>query len=159
MKLGATVHFLIALVWMFLSGNTTLGGLAIGLVAGFLLMAFFRQALGCQDYVRRVTAVLAFLKIFLQQVVSSNLRLVSAVLSPNAPSLRGRFISYSVEGLTEMEILLLCQCISLTPGTIVTELRKDGGELILHAFAVGEPDAIRQSLDEGLKHPILAFTR
>ena len=159
MTMGATVHFLIALVWMFLSGNTTLGGLAIGLFASFVLMAFFSQALGCQDYVRRVKAAVAFLGIYFLQVISSNLRLVRAVLRKDARSLRGEFMTYPIEGLSEFETLLLCQCISLTPGTIVAGQSDDKSQLILHAFASGSPDEIRHSLDEGLKRPILAFTR
>jgi len=159
MTMGATVHFLIALVWMFLSGNTTLGGLAIGLFASFLLMAFFSQALGCQDYVRRVKAAVAFLGIYFLQVITANLRLVRAVLRKDARSLRGEFMTYPIEGLSDFETLLLCQCISLTPGTIVAGQSEDKRQLILHAFGSGSPDEIRHSLDEGLKRPILAFTR
>ncbi|WP_169809613.1 Na+/H+ antiporter subunit E [Terrimicrobium sacchariphilum] len=153
------MHLLIALVAMFLSGNTTLGGLALGLVGGFALMALFRSALGCQHYIRRVVAVLAFGFIFLQQVVSSNLRLVGAVLRRDAGSLEGEYISYSVEGLTKLEVLLIAQCISLTPGTIVADKSADGRALILHTFASGSPEEIRNALDEGLKRPILAITR
>lgn len=159
MTLGATVHFLIALVWMFLSGNTTLGGLALGLAAGFALMALFQNALGCQSYIRRLIAAMAFLAHFLQQVISSNLRIARTVLRRDAGELKGEFLAYSIEGLTEIELLLLCQCISLTPGTIVAEKSTDGRELILHAFASGGPDQIRKSIDEGLKHRILSFTR
>lgn len=159
MTLGATVHLLIALVWMFLSGNTTLGGLALGLAAGFALMALFQNALGCESYVRRLVAALRFTVHFLMQVIYSNLRIARAVLRKDAGSLRGEFLTYSVEGLTDLELLLLCQCISLTPGTIVAEKSADGRELILHAFASGEPDEIRHSLDEELKRPILSFTR
>lgn len=156
---GAVMHLLIALVAMFLSGNPTLGGLALGLVGGFILMAFFRSALGCQSYIRRVMAVIAFGFIFLQQVVSSNLRLVGAVLRRDAGRLEGDYISYSVEGLTNLEVLLIAQCISLTPGTIVADKSDDGRALILHTFASGSPDEIRRALDEGLKRPILAITR
>ncbi len=93
---GAVMHLLIALVAMFLSGNPTLGG-SPSLVGGFILMAFFRCALGCQNYIRRVMAVITFVFIFLQQVVSSNLRLVGAVLRRDAGRLEGDYISYSVE--------------------------------------------------------------
>lgn len=159
MTLGATVHFLIALVWMFLSGNTTLGGLAIGLGAGFLLMAFFRKALGCQDYVRRVAAAISFIGKFTGEMVASNLRIARVALSREAGSLHGEFMVYSIEGLTDLETLLLCQCINLTPGTVVTEKCANNRDLILHTFASGTPDEIRRSLDQGLKRSILAFTR
>ncbi|HRJ71220.1 MAG TPA: Na+/H+ antiporter subunit E [Terrimicrobiaceae bacterium] len=156
---GASVHLLIALVWMFLSGNTTLGGLVLGLAAGFAMMALFRKALGCQDYIRRIQAALRFGASFLRQVAASNLRIAAAALRPDASRLRGEFFRYSVEDLTSAEIILLCQFINLTPGTVVAEKCPDTHELVLHAFASGTPEEIRRSLDAELKQPILEFMR
>jgi multisubunit Na+/H+ antiporter MnhE subunit len=68
-------------------------------------------------------------------------------------------MTYNVEGLSEFEILLLCWCISLTPGTAVADRNEDGRALILHAFASGEPDDIAQQLDHRLKNRIVEFTR
>lgn len=156
---GASVHFLIALVWMFLGGNTTLGGLAVGLLAGFAIMAIFRQALGCEDYIRRVVGLVVFLGCFLREIAISNVRVAQAVFRPAASQLQGEFLTYSVADLNDFETLLLSQCISLTPGTIVAEKSKDGREIILHSFASGSPDEIRSSIDRSLKQPLLAFTR
>lgn len=156
---GVVIHALIALVWMFLSGSTTLGGLVIGLLAGFALMALFQKALGCQNYIRRMLAVIGFAGNFLKEVVESNLRIARVALRRDAGELRGEFLAYPVGDLTDFEILLLSQCISLTPGTIVVEKNAGTHELILHSFASGSPDEIRRSLDEGLKRNILSFTR
>jgi len=155
----ATMHLGIALVWMFLSGNTTLGGLIAGLLGGFVMMNVFQSALGCGNYIRRVWAAGIFLGRFLLMIAASNLRIARAVLRKDAGAIRGEFLSYSVADLTPFETLLLCQCIGLTPGTIVAELSADKTTLVLHAFASGTPDEIRHSLDEELKHGILAFTR
>lgn len=155
----AVIHLVIALVWMFLSGNTTLGGLIAGLLGGFVLMKVFQNALGCRDYIRRVVAAGFFLGRFLLLIAASNLRIARTALRRDAGSIRGEFIPYSLEGLTSFETLILCQCIGLTPGTIVAQQSEDGATLILHAFASGTPDEIRHSLDEELKRGILAFTR
>jgi multicomponent Na+:H+ antiporter subunit E len=153
----APIHLIIALVWMFLSGNTTLGGLIAGLVGGFILMKVFQNALGCQNYIRRMVAAALFLGRFLLMIAASNLRIARAAVRRDAGSLRGDFIPYSIDGLTPFETLILCQCIGLTPGTIVAERSED--TLILHAFASGTPEEIRHSIDEELKRGILAFTR
>lgn len=156
---GTAIHILVALVWMFLSGNTTPGGFGIGLLAGFALMALFKKALGCQDYIRRMVALVLFGGRFLKQVVASNLRIARVALQKDAGKFHGYFMTYAIDGLTQIEILILCQCISLTPGTIVAEKSKDGRDLILHAFASGDAEEVRLALDEGLKRNILAFTR
>lgn len=156
---SAGIHLTVALVWMFLSGNTSVGGLVVGLLGGFAMMAFFQNALDCRDYIRRVLAAAVFLGKFLLLVAASNLRIARAVLQKNAGALRGEFLTYPIRGLTPLEVLVLCQCIGLTPGTIVADRSPDGEALVLHAFASGTADEIRRSLDEGLKQGILAFTR
>lgn len=159
MTQSTAIHLSVALVWMFLSGNTTVGGLAGGLLGGFAMMAFFQNALNCRNYIRRVLAACVFLGRFLLLIAASNLRIARAVLQKDAGALRGEFLTYRIAGLTPFETLVLCQCIGLTPGTIVADRSPDGDALVLHAFASGTPDEIRRSLDEGLKHHILAFTR
>jgi multisubunit Na+/H+ antiporter MnhE subunit len=155
----AVIHLLIALVGMFLSGYTTLGGLGVGLLAGFALLALFQRVLDCQDYVRRVVSVSAFGWRFLLQIVTSNVRIARAALRRDAGRIPGRFVRYSIEGLSHSEVLLLCWCISLTPGTAVADQDHGARELILHAFASGEPDEIRSHIDRDLKTRILMFTR
>jgi multicomponent Na+:H+ antiporter subunit E len=159
MRHAGIVHLFIALVWMFLSGNADIGGLGTGLLAGFLLLALFRKALGCEDYVRRVMSALFFGYRFIWQIVDANMRIARVALQRNAGTIRGQFMSYSIEELSEFETLLLCWCISLTPGTTVADRDLTGRTLILHAFASGEPDEISQRLDHDIKNRILAFTR
>jgi len=156
---ASIVHAFIALVWMFLSGNTTLGGLGTGLLAGFALLALFRNALSCQDYVRRVVSVVTFIARFLRQVVEANVRLARVALKRNAGAIQGQFMRYDIGGLSEFEVLLLCWCISLTPGTAVADHDRGAATLILHAFASGEPDEVRHHIDRDLKSRIIGFTR
>ena len=157
MKQPAVVHLLIGMVWMFLSGNPSLGGLATGLLAGFALLALFRRALNCADYIRRVTAASVHGWRFLGQILKSNLRIARLALRRDAGAVEGRFVRYRVGDLSEVELLLLCWFISLTPGTTVAE--RNDGELILHVFGLGEPDGIQSRLDQDLKNGILSFTR
>jgi len=153
------MHLLIAFVWLFLSGNTSLGGFFSGLIAGFLLLALFQRALETQDYVRRVVAFGRFTLLFLREVVVSNIRIARLALYPKVGSIRGEFMAYNVEDLTKLEILLLCYCVSLTPGTTVAGKSADERSIVLHAFASGTPEEISEHIDQTLRKYILAFTR
>ncbi len=153
------MHLLIAFVWLFLSGNTSLGGFISGLIAGFLLLALFQRALQAQDYVRRLLAFARFAVLFLREVVISNLRIASTALHPQVRRIRGEFMAYNVEDLTKFEILLLCYCLSLTPGTTVAGKSVDERAIVLHAFASGTPQEISEHIDRTLRKYILAFTR
>lgn len=153
------MHLLVAFVWLFLSGNTTLGGFLGGLIAGFLLLALFQRALQAQDYVRRVIAFARFTVLFLKEIVISNIRIAQVALHPNARRIHGEFMAYNVEDLTKFETLLLCYCVSLTPGTTVAGKSDDERAIVLHAFASGPPEEICEHIDRTLRKYILAFTR
>jgi multisubunit Na+/H+ antiporter MnhE subunit len=152
-------HTLVALVWLFLSGNTSLGGLVIGWVAGYALLAAFQRALGCEPYVRRVRGFVIFVIRFIGELTTSSLRMAVLAVRPNAGALKGAFVRYRVEGLTTFEVLLLSHCISLTPGTTTVNQSEDQATLILHAFPADEGEQLQRHIDRTLKDWILAFTR
>lgn len=153
------MHMLVTFVWLFLSGNTSLGGFLVGAIAGFLVIALFRRALGAENYVRRVVALGRFGLIFLREVAISNFRIGLLALKPNVRRVHGEFMAYDVEDLTDLEILLLSYGICLSPGTAVAGKSDDKRLLILHVFGSGTPEEITENVDRTLRDPILAFTR
>ncbi len=153
------MHLMVALVWLFLSGNPSTGNFLIAFVATYLLMALFRKAIGCEPYIKRVKGFIRFLVFFIGEVISSNLRIMRVALQKDAPHIHGEYIDYEVTGLTEFEILLISYCIALSPGTMVAGKSEDGRYLVIHTFASGDPDEVRALIDRTLKYSILAFTR
>lgn len=153
------LHLLVALVWLFLSGNVTFGNFIVALIVTFALLALFQKALGCENYIKRVVAVGRFLAHFAGDVLLSNLRLMRIVLRRDAAQMRGHFVHYDVQGLTNFEVLLLAQCIGLSPGTMAADRTGDGRYLVLHIFGMEEPEVVCRKMDATLKARILAFTR
>ena len=152
------LHLFIALVWFFLSGTQTVANFLIAFLCTFALLALFRKAIGCEGYIRRMGAFCKFIVHFILDIIASNIRIMRVAISREAGQRHGRFIEYDVSGLSDVEILLIAQCIGLSPGTMVAE-RAGEGRLIIHTFATGEPHEVRASLDRTLKSGILAFTR
>ena len=152
------MHLLVALVWLFLSGNTTLGGFIMGMLAGFVLLATFKRALKCETYVRRLWAGGIFVLHFLKDVCTTNFKLVCLTLSPSASSAKGKFVTYDVSDLSRLETVILAQCLSMTPGTMVAELT-DESKLVLHTFPATSEEELKVQIDTSLKRHLLAFTR
>lgn len=153
------MHFLVALVWIFLSGNATFGNFLVALVATFALLALFRKPIGCEAYVRRVVALLRFQPFFIADIVMSNLRVMRMALRKDAAKIRGQFVEYDVSDLRDFEVMLVAHCIGLSPGTMAADRSPDGKFLIVHVFGNNDPDDVRTRLDASLKTPILRFTR
>lgn len=158
MKNVGTMHFLVALVWLFLSGNMTTGSFIVALTGTYFLLALFRKAIGCEAYVRRVRAFFIFFFGLLLEIVRSNVHIIRECMTSRAATIEGEFIKYDVKGLTDFEILLISYCIGLSPGTVVADRSKDRQTLILHIFTMNAEQA-RTVVDRTLKHRILKFTR
>lgn len=158
-KSPGLIHLLVALVWLFLSGNSTTGSFLVALVGTYCLLSLFKKAIGCEAYVRRVRAFFVFLARLFLEIILSNLRVMKVAIMPNAGLVEGGFMDYDVSELTNFEALLVAYCIGLSPGTMVADKSEDGKILIIHIFPSSNPDEVRATIDRTLKYSIMAFTR
>ena len=60
---------------------------------------------------------------------------------------------------SDMEILLVANLISLTPGTLSVDLSDNRRTLYVHVMFLDDPDQFRQSIKEGLERRVLEVTR
>lgn len=100
-----------------------------------------------------------FVLAFLRALVVANLQLAKAVLFQKRKDLSPGFLTYPVEGLSKLEILVLSHCITLTPGTTTVEVSPDFKRLVLHALDARDPEATVNSIREELEDPMLRWTR
>ncbi len=155
---AALMHIMVASVWTFLHGNTTLGGFFIGGIASFILLWAFQKVLKCEDYVRRVLAAIVFALHFLRDVLTSNLRMCRLSLTPGIGEVEGSFTFYDVSDLTKVEATLLAHFINLTPGTTVADLTEEGN-FILHTFPSVDEAVLEKQINQTLRRRLLAVTR
>jgi multisubunit Na+/H+ antiporter MnhE subunit len=69
------------------------------------------------------------------------------------------FLTYPVERLSKLEILVLSHCITLTPGTTTVEISPDFTRLVLHALDARDAEATLRGIRDELEAPILRWTR
>lgn len=153
-----SINLGIALIWLFLARGA-IPSFLFGWMAGFGLLAAFPEVFGSHEYVRRKIAFARFVIVFLREFLMANVHLSWAIIVRSRNKMHPNFITYDVEGLSKLELFILAQCISLTPGTTSVEVCEDQKKLVLHAFDADEPQRVRDQLDKTLKQAILAFTR
>lgn len=112
-----------------------------------------------QPLVVRAWRFVLFLLYFLRALVSSNIELVRVVLFQRREALAPGFLTYPVETLSKLEILVLSHCITLTPGTTTVEISPDFRRLTVHALDARAPEATLKSIKRDLEDPILGWTR
>ena len=127
--------------WLLLNGSLASDVLLVGLVAALAITFMFRNGLSVVSEFRfppqALLAAPAYVLFFLKELVKSNLRLASIVLSPALP-LHPGIVKVRTRLKSPMGRLLLANSITLTPGTLTVEM--DGEWLYIHWVTVESED-------------------
>ena len=152
-------NILLAIIWLFLSQDQTVIDLMIGFFIGFLVLAVFQRITGSSDYVRRVLAFVRFGAVFLKEFLLSNIQVMVFTLTVPQRKMHPEFVSMDVKGMTDTEIVLLAQAITLTPGTTAVEVSDDRSSLLIHFLDPDKSEDKTASIRKNFKEPILSFMR
>lgn len=87
----------------------------------------------------------AFLGFYIKEVILSNLRVAYDVLTPRHHMKPG-FIAIPLGDLTDRQILILANLITMTPGTLSIDVSADRSILYLHAMYIDDPESVRRDI-------------
>ncbi len=151
------INLLLAVLWVFLWGDLTLYTLGIGLIFGYITLLLFTRIRGHEGpdtlwnaYGRKLWRAIVFVGYFFRLLVVSNLQIAKEILTPGL-SIQPRVIRYEVTGLGPFSIVTFANAITLTPGTLVVDVRhnSDGRSfLYIHSLFAEDRQATIRSLDE-----------
>jgi len=139
----------LAVGWCLLVGSFSLGQILIGMLVGTIVLRFCRRVLGDGGFIARPMHAVAFVLYVGWELVVSSFRVVWDVLTPTDYA-RPRIIAVPVEGLTPVELTLLANSVSLTPGSLSLDVSRDGKLLYVHAMYAADPETVRASIVEDL---------
>jgi multicomponent Na+:H+ antiporter subunit E len=156
---GFVINILLALAWVAITGNFSLGNLAAGFGLGLLVLFFTRRIAGAPSYTLKLWRVITLALFFMRELIQANLRLAYDVLTPNFHMQPG-VIAIPLDAQTDTEITLLSAMINLTPGSLTIDVSADRSVMYIHAMYLGDdPDAYRRSVKDGFERRILEVTR
>lgn len=93
----------------------------------------------------RLIKAVAFLIFYIKEVVISNLRVAYDVLTPSHHMQPG-FLAIPLGDITDRQILILTNLITMTPGTLSMDISADRSTLYLHAMYIDDPESVRRDI-------------
>jgi multicomponent Na+:H+ antiporter subunit E len=153
---------LLAGLWVVLTGDTSLANAVAGLVLGAGLLWWFDRGTGERVRFRRIPArvvlhkipaMIVFLLFLIWELVISSLRIVLDVVTPG-PKRDPAFVVVPLEVERDVEIALLANLVSLTPGTLALDVSKDRREMLVHAMFAADPEALRRQIKDGYERRV-----
>jgi multicomponent Na+:H+ antiporter subunit E len=107
----------------------------------------------------RRTAALAGLTLFFAwQLVLANLRLAADVLR-RRQRMRPGIVAVPLDARTDLEVAVLSNLITLTPGTLTLDVSSDRRTLYVHAAFVVTPEATVREIKHGFERRVLNALR
>ena len=152
------LNVLLALLWAAAVGSVDPAHLVVGFVAGYAVLWLARPILGPTGYFSRLPRAVGFAAFFLWELVLSNLRVAWDVLTPRSYRRPG-VVAVPLDATDDVEITLLANLITLTPGSLSLDVSADRKVLYVHGMFVDDPESMRRELKEGFERRVLELLR
>lgn len=147
------VNVLLAVSWVLLTGTFSFMNLASGFLLGYLIIVALARSPLQRRYVRRLPASVAVVAVFLKELVIANFRVAVAILSP-LEKLEPGIVAVPIELETDLEITLLANMLTLTPGSLTLDVSEDRRTLYVHVFHLTDPEEVRREVKHGFERRI-----
>lgn len=147
----------LALVWAALWGLNAFN-LTVGFVLGYLLMTITRRAFSPTSYFGKVRQIARFGVFFLYELITANLEIAAQVLAPR-PNIHPGIVAVPLDARTDLEITLVANLISLTPGTLSLEVSPERHLLYVHGMNVRDGAKFVRKIKAGLEARALEVLR
>lgn len=126
-------------IWLLLWDAFSIGLLAMGLILSVLVPVFARRFWPDAPRVRSFRKLFVYAVVFAWDIFVANLQVASLILRPNS-SLKPTFLEIPLDIDHPFLITILANTISLTPGTVSSNVAGDRGTLLVHCLHCDDPD-------------------
>lgn len=149
------INILLAVVWAALTASFTFTTLFSGYMIGFGAL-WVSAPLFSNDgiYFVRMVRITKLAIFFFYDLLASSFQVAWDVLTPWDMS-TPRILEMPLDAKTDLEILLVTNLISLTPGTLSLDVSADRSTLYIHAMFAEDPDQVIADLKSGMERMVL----
>ncbi len=148
------LNVVLAIVWAGLWGDFSALQLLVGYYVGFMALWLAQPLFDTPSpYFRRAYRVVRLVLFFVYELIVSSVRVAWDVLTPTDLS-SPAILEMPLDVKSDLEILLVTNLISLTPGTLSLDVTPDRKTLIVHAMFAEDEDALIRELKHGMERMV-----
>lgn len=152
------VNVILALSWAAVTGTFSLFNLFVGFIFGLFALWLIREQTGTRHYMNRVMSFVELGILFLYELVMSAVRVLMIVIRVDMKLSPG-VIAFPLTVDRDVEITVLANMITLTPGTLSVDVSPDRKTLFVHCIDVPDEAEVIRDIQEGFERKILEAFR
>lgn len=152
-------NLLLALIWSGLFGSMDFATFVSGYAVSYLFMALiYRASDPVPAYFSRPWKIACFAVFYLKELIVSNLVVALSIISPRL-DIKPGVIAMPLQARTDIEITLLANLITMTPGTLSLDVSADRSTLFVHAMNIDDAEQLKRQLSDTLEKRVLDILR
>lgn len=136
---GLTV--LLIAVWLLMLNSISVGGLVVAIILGTAIPVFTAPFWPDRPQLHFGWPIVDYLAVVILDILIANFHVARIILFRRSSDLRSTWLVIPLELRSAEAITMLAGTISLTPGTVSSDVSTDGRFLLVHALDVSDPAA------------------
>ncbi len=151
-------NILLTFVWVALTGSFAFLNFLFGFVISFAILWVITIGRSDAKYFKILPKVVAFIFFFLYELIKANIQVAYDVITPKFYMTPG-IVRVPLDAETDMEITLLANLISLTPGTLSLDVSDDKKVLYVHSMYISDKEKFINGIKSGFERRLLEILR
>lgn len=147
----------LVLLWMALLNSFTIGGLLVGIILGMTIPIYTANFWPERPVIRTPIQVISFLCILIFDVIVANIQVAYRIVFLRPEQLNTKWITVPLDLTSPEAITALTGTITLTPGTVASDLSADGRSLLVHCLDVGSEKEMVRTIKDRYERRIKAI--
>jgi len=139
-------------------GQLNISGFLAGFAIGYLALWITRPLYEPTLYFAKVSKILRLMGHFIWQLIVSNFRVLWDVVTPTHISRPG-IIGVPLDAESDLEIMMVANLVSLTPGTLSLDVSADRKILYVHVMFLDDAETMRLQIKQGIEQRVLEAIR
>ncbi|HEY9020254.1 MAG: Na+/H+ antiporter subunit E [Paracoccaceae bacterium] len=132
----------LVIVWQMLVNYVSLGTLVFGLILGIVIPLLTAPYWPDRPRLKSPMMIVEFILIVLWDIVVANIVVAKTILFTRNASMHPTWITIPLDLRTPEAITVLAGTITMTPGTVSSDVAADGRSLLVHCLNAPDPDAV-----------------
>ncbi|SFO05279.1 multisubunit potassium/proton antiporter, PhaE subunit [Roseovarius lutimaris] len=133
-------------VWQMLVNKLTLGNLLLGTILGLIIPVITSPYWPNSPRLTSVPRIIGYVLLVIWDIIVANVQVAYIVLFKANANIKPAWISIPLDLRTPEAITVLAGTITMTPGTVSSDLSADGRSLLVHCLDAPDPDAVRDDI-------------
>jgi multicomponent K+:H+ antiporter subunit E len=133
-------------VWQMLVNKLTFGNLVLGTILGLIIPIITSPYWPNRPRLSSLPRIVEFVLVVLWDICVANVQVAIIILFKTNANTKPAWITIPLELRTPEAITVLAGTITMTPGTVSSDLSADGRSLLVHCLDAPDPDAVRDDI-------------